>query len=120
MTIVKRNCVLLICVETCCKTTCRIVTHSLLILYYPSLFFQMYFVCNVSFNYAYLDYIYNCYNASLGFYMINSSQPQHFFVSKCLIWIFGSFNMTISWLVVNAKLAIFINELLRHTDLFDP
>ena len=53
-------------------------------------------------------------------HMCTSSQPQHDFADECLFWVFRSFHSTTYQLLFYARLNIFFNEVLEHSDLLDP
>ena len=52
-------------------------------------------------------------------HMYTSSQPQHAFAAERLFGGFGSFHSTTFWLIFYARLNIFLNEVLEHSDLLD-
>ena len=51
--------------------------------------------------------------------MCTSSQPQHDFAAERLFWVFGSFHSTTYLLIFYVRLNIFLNEVLKHSDLLD-
>ena len=51
--------------------------------------------------------------------MCPSSKPQHYFAAERLFWVFGYIHSTTYWLIFYARLSIFLNEVLEHSDLLD-